>query len=420
MTKPALTSLQIKNLTKPGTYAVGKPRGLSLRVRPSTADGASNGQIVKQWVLRYMLDGKARSLGLGGYPDISLEQARKQAHEIRATKIKLQGCDPLAEKAAAKEEERQLRAWALQRRTFSQCAGEYIRTHRSGWHNAKHAMQWESTIEQYANPHIGDVPVDEINKAHVLSVLRPIWETKNETAGRLRGRIESILDWAKAQELRQGDNPAALKGGLKELLPAISRKRRIVHHSALPYNEIGSFMERLKVQSGIAALALQYLILTACRTNEVIGAKWEEIDLSAGQWIIPAERMKARREHRVPLSKQAIWLLQSVGTSEGYVFASSRNTPLSNMAMLAVLKRMGRSDITVHGFRSTFRDWAGETTSHPREVIEHALAHGLKDETEAAYARGTLMRKRAVLMQDWAQRCNHETSAVVLQMAATR
>lgn len=408
MTTPAFTALQIKNLNKPGVYAVGKPKGLSVRVRPSLTHGQPNGAVVLQWILRYMLDGKARTMGLGSYPDVSLEQARKIAQDVRTNQVKLHGIDPLAQKAAAKEEERKQRAWLLQRKTFDECAREYISVHRSSWRNAKHTTQWENTLAQYVSPAIGKVPVDELTMTQVLGVLMPIWQTKNETASRVRGRIESILDWAKAQGIRHGDNPAAWDGGLRDLLPAISRNRRIEHHPALPYTEIGSFMATLRAQPGMAARALEFLVLTGCRTNEVIGADWTEIDLATGQWVIPANRMKAGREHRVPLSHQAVALLKSVGTADGVVFAAPRGGALSNMALLALLKRMRRTDITIHGFRSTFRDWAGETTSHAREVIEHALAHGLKDQTEAAYARGTLMQKRRRLMQEWSDRCDSD------------
>lgn len=410
MPKATFTAIQVKNLTKPGTYAVGKPSGLSLRVRPSTATNASVGDVVKQWVLRYMLDGKARSMGLGSYPDVSLEQARRTANEVRATKIKLQGIDPLTEKAALKAEAREKETRLAQRKTFRQCAAAYIETHRPGWRNAKHASQWTNTLNTYAMPTMGEIPADEITKAHVLDVLTPIWQTKTETATRLRGRIESVLDWAKAQGGRTGDNPAAWEGNLKELLPTIPKMRRVQHHKALPYSEIGSFMTALRGQSGMAARALEFLILTACRTNEVIGAVWEEIDLKKGEWTIPAARMKAGKEHRVALSTQAVALLRGLGTSEGIVFASPRGEALSNMAMLALIKRMKRTDLTGHGFRSTFRDWAGECTAHAREVIEHALAHNLKDKAEAAYARGTLMQKRAVLMQNWADRCDTSDS----------
>lgn len=412
MAKMPLTALHIKTLEQPGTYAVGKPPGLSLRVRPSqAADG--NDRVVKQWVLRYMLNGKARTMGLGSYPDITLEQARKTAQELRSHQIKLRGIDPLAEKAQRREQDRAQEAWLRSRKTFDQCAEEYVSTHRASWKSQKHGEQWVNTLATYASPVIGALPIDEVDKSRVLDVLRPIWTTKNETAVRLRGRIESVLDWAKAQGLRAGENPAAWEGGLRELLPAISRKRRIEHHPALPYQQIGPFIENLRKQGGTAARALEFLILTATRTNEVLAATWDEIDLQAAEWIIPAHRMKAGREHRIPLSAPAIALLHKLGTTDGVVFESPRRKALSNMAMLAVLRRMGRSDLTAHGFRSTFRDWAGETTSHPREVIEHALAHGLKDATEAAYARGTLMQKRRTLMNDWAEACmgtEHATS----------
>ena len=372
MTKQALTTLNIVNMTTRGTYAVGKPAGLSLRVRASITDGVPNGGIVKQWVMRYMLDGKARTMGLGSFPDVPLTKARAEAEAIRRGKV--EGNDPLAIKAANRAAARHAANLQSRRKTFDQCADNYIQTHTPSWKNAKHAQQWTNTIRQYVTPVIGAMMVDEVRQEHVMDVLRPIWATKNETAIRVRGRIESVMDWAKAQGMRQGDNPAAWEGGLKELLPAISRTRRIEHHPALPYSEIGAFMVTLRDQKSMGARALEFLILTACRTNEVIGATWDEIDLTAAQWVIPAARMKAGREHRVPLSAQAVALLKGLGTTDGVVFSSPRGGALSNMAMLALHKRIGRTDITPHGFRSTFRDWAGETTNHAREVIEHALA----------------------------------------------
>jgi integrase len=397
---PFLTALEIKHLVKPGTYTVGKPKGLVLRVRQG-----ANG-LLKQWALRYMVDGRARSMGLGSHPDVTLEQARKKAETIRTEQIKLRGIDPLAEKSERREAHKHHLNQLALRRTFDQCADQYIEIHRASWKNAKHAAQWINTLHQYVTPVMGSVMIDEISKTHVLDALRPIWEGKNETATRVRGRIEAIWDSAKAQGLCSGDNPAQWKGGLEALLPSISRKRRVKNHPALPYGDIGSFFHNLREQNGMAARALEFLILTATRTNEVIGAQWDEIDLNTKVWVIHASRMKAGKEHRVPLSSQAIDLLKSIGTMDGFVFLSPSGKSLSNMAMLALLKRMGRPDITAHGFRSTFRDWAGECTAHAREVIEHALAHGLKDQTEAAYSRGTSMEKRRVLMQDWGNRCN--------------
>ena len=350
-------------------------------------------------------------MGLGSFPDVPLARARIEAEAIRRGKV--QGIDPLALKAAARVTARERETLQSRRKTFDQCADSYIETHTPGWKNAKHAQQWTNTIRQYVTPLMGAVMVDEVTQGHVMDVLRPIWSTKNEAAIRVRGRIESVMDWAKAQGMRQGDNPAEWEGGLKELLPAISRNRRIEHHPALPYTQIGAFMTTIRAQQSMGARALEFLILTACRTNEVIGAMWDEIDLKSAQWIIPAVRMKAGREHRVPLSVQAVTLLRGIGTTEGTVFASPRGGALPNMAMLALQKRIGRTDITPHGFRSTFRDWAGETTNHAREVIEHALAHALKDQTEAAYSRGTLMEKRQQLMQAWADRCDASDVAAV-------
>jgi integrase len=410
MVKPAFTALQIKKLSTPGTYAVGKPPGLVLRVRESSS-AQPDGSVLKQWALRYMLGGKSRMMGLGSYPDVSLEDARKLAQEIRTQQIKLRGIDPLAEKATRKEQARQAEQLQARRKTFDQCAAEYIETHGVAWKNAKHRAQWENTLRTYVSPVFGHLPVDQVTKAHVLDVLRPIWQTKNETAMRLRGRIESIFYAAQAQGSMHGENPAVWAGNLKELLPAVSRKRRIRHHPALPHSEIPRFYADLGVQSGVAASALRFLILTASRTGEVTGATWEEIDLRSKQWTIPASRMKAGKEQRVPLSPPAIELLQSLDGREGPLFRSPKGKALSDMAMLALLKRMGRSDLTTHGFRSSFRDWAGECTHHAREVIEHALAHGLKDQTEAAYARGTLMAKRRALMCDWSDFCLAQQTA---------
>ncbi|WP_202904896.1 site-specific integrase [Marinomonas sp. S3726] len=260
----------------------------------------------------------------------------------------------------------------------------------------------------YAFPIIGHLPVSTINKTHVLNVLQPIWLDKNETASRLRGRIETILDYAKAKEYREGDNPAAWKGMLKPLLPEPSKIQTRKHHAALPYSDISEFIKELSKRPGIAARALEFSILTVARSGEVRGATWSEIDFDNKIWIIPAERMKARKEHRVPLSSGAMKILQELPriTGGNLVFPGQQGKQMSDMTLTAVLKRMDRKDLTQHGFRSTFRDWAGETTSFPREVIEHALAHQLKDQVEAAYQRGDLLQKRRILMEDWYSKCH--------------
>ncbi|EDW4374419.1 site-specific integrase, partial [Salmonella enterica subsp. diarizonae] len=274
----------------------------------------------------------------------------------------------------------------------------------------KHVAQWRSSLETYAYPVIGQKRVGEITKTDLLAILEPIWLTKNETASRVRGRIETVLDYAKAKEYLEGDNPAAWKGMLKPLLPMPSKVQNKKHHAALPYGELGAFMAELRTRTGVSARALEFSILTVARSGEIRGAEWSEIDLAAKTWTIPAERMKASKEHRVPLSDAAVALLRMLPRfkDNNLVFPAPRGGQLSDMSLTAVLKRMGRSDLTQHGFRSTFREWAGETTSYQREVIEHALAHQLADKAEAAYQRGTLWPKRVALMDDWTDYCGYE------------
>lgn len=290
--------------------------------------------------------------------------------------------------------------------TFDACAAAYIGAHETGWRNAKHRDQWRNTLSTYANPVFGSRPVQAIDVGLVMKALEPIWQTKPETASRLRGRIEAVLDWATVRGYRQGDNPARWRGHLDKLLPARNKIRSVEHHAALPYDETAEFLAMLRSQEGIGARALEFLILTAARTGEVIGAQRDEIDLDEKVWIVPAARMKAGREHRVPLSPAAVAVLERMKEScEGdFVFPGGRrNKPLSNMALLAVLRRMGRGDLTAHGFRSTFRDWAAERTNFPREVAEAALAHTVGDKVEAAYRRGDLFDKRRQLMEAWAR-----------------
>jgi integrase len=292
--------------------------------------------------------------------------------------------------------------------TFRQCAEAYIDAHRTSWKNDKHAAQWPATLATYTFPIFGDLPVQSIDVALVTKALEPIWRDKTETASRLRGRIEAVLDWAKARGYRHGDNPARWRGHLDKLLPARAKVQRVEHHAALPYAEIGPFMAQLREQDSMAALSLQFLILTAARTSEVLNATWSEVDLGAAIWTIPVDRMKAPREHRVPLSKPAVALLRELYkhlTGDFIVPSGKPSRPLSNMAMLKLLERMGRADLTVHGFRSTFRDWAAERTNFPREVAEHALAHSLPDKVEAAYLRSDLFDKRRKLMEAWARHC---------------
>ena len=293
--------------------------------------------------------------------------------------------------------------------TFKEASASYIASHKAGWRNGKHASQWENTLAAYAEPVLGALSIQAIDTGLVLKVLEPIWSAKPETASRVRGRIEAVLDWAEVRGLRRGENPARWRGHLDNLLPATAKVRRVEHHAALPYAELPGFIAKLRAQEGVAARALEFTILTAARTGDTIGALWDEVNTPDKVWIVPAERMKAGKEHRVPLSPRALAILkdeQEVRTSD-YVFPGGKaGKPLSNMAMTEVLRRMGRGDITVHGFRSTFRDWAAERTNFPSEVVEMALAHAVGDKVEAAYRRGDLFEKRRRLMAEWASYCN--------------
>ena len=357
----------------------------------------------KSWVFRFKDHGRLREMGLGSVHAIGLAEARKRATACR--QMRLDGTDPIAVKKAGKLKAKLEAARAM---TFQQCAEAYIEAHKAGWQNAKHAAQWTSTLKTYAYPVFGALPVQAIDVALIAKVLEPIWTTKTETASRLRGRIERVLDWATVRGHCQGDNPARWRGHLDQLLPARSRVRKVQHHAALAYAEVGQFMADLRGQDTTSALALEFLILTATRTAEVIGATWSEADLDAAVWTIPAERMKAKKEHRVPLSKPALAILKRLYKHRAgeFVFMGAKpGRPLSNMALLMLLERLGRSDLTVHGFRSTFRDWCAESTNFPREVAEHALAHSLPDKVEAAYRRGDLFEKRRHLMAAWARYC---------------
>lgn len=387
-----LSPLEVKRITRPGLHAVGGVSGLLLQV---TQSGATS------WILRATVGNKRRDIGLGGYPDVPLAMARDKAREARELIAK--GVDPVEQRKAAKS---LLIASQGKAVTFEDAARDYIAEHQSGWKNAKHAAQWSSTLETYAYPIIGKIYVRDIELAHIEKILKPIWKTKNETAMRLRGRLESVLDAAKVRGLREGENPARWKGHLENVLANISRKARTKHHAALPYDDMGAFMAELRKIEGMGARALEFAILTATRSGEVRGATWQEIDLQKAVWIIPPERMKAGKEHHVPLSPDAVALLKALPrlADNPHVFPG-RNGPLSDMSLTAVLKRMERGDLTAHGFRSSFRDWAGERTNYPREVCEHALAHQLKDKAEAAYQRGSLFEKRRGLMNDWAKYC---------------
>jgi integrase len=387
-----LTAIGVAKLKSPGMYGDGG--GLWLQV---TGKGA------KSWIFRFTLRGKARAMGLGSASTFTLAEAREKALTCR--KLCADGLDPIE---VRRERDGEARIQAARAMTFRQCAEAYIDAHRTGWRNAKHAAQWTATLEAYAFPVFGELPVAGVDTSLVMRALEPIWAAKPETASRVRGRVESILDWATTRGFRRGENPARWRGHLENLLPKRSRVRKVEHHAALPYAEMPAFMAALAEQPGNAARALEFTILTAARTSETLGATWSEFDLDAGVWIVPAARMKAGAEHRVPLSGPALAVLQRMAgiRSGDFVFAGGRRgRPLSNMSMLMMLRRMGRSELTVHGFRSSFRDWAAETTNISAEVVEAALAHTVESKVERAYRRGDLFRKRRELMQAWALYC---------------
>jgi integrase len=356
----------------------------------------------KSWVFRFREGGRLREMGLGPAHTVTLVAARQKATECRT--LRLEGLDPIAERQAGKLKARLEAAGAM---TFRQCAEAYINAHRRSWNNKKHAAQWPSTLEAYAYPAFGDQPVHTIDTPAVLRAIEPVWHTRTETASRLRQRIEAILDWATTRGHRRGENPARWRGHLEHTLPARTKVQKVRHHPALPYREMTTFMTALRAQKGLAASALEFLILTAARSGEVLNATWNEIDLSGRVWTIPADRMKGGKEHRVPLSESALAIFKrfDTGRTGRFVFPNKKpDKPLSGRSMFTQLERMGHS-FTVHGFRSTFRDWAAEQTNFPRDVVEQALAHSLRDKVEAAYRRGDLFEKRRKLMDAWAGFC---------------
>lgn len=373
----------------------------------------------RTWVFRYTSpEGKRRNMGLGSSKSVTLARARELAAAYRGqVKDKLAPVDPIETTKAAKAQRGVEQA---KRMTFKECAEAYIEANRAGWKNAKHAAQWGSTLTNYAYPVIGDTPVALVETPLIVKILQPIWTTKTETASRLRGRIENVLDWAKVSGFRKEDNPARWRGHLDHILPAASKVAKVTHHAALPFKEINAFMPKLQEAAGLGARALELAILTATRSGEVRGATWAEIDLAEKVWTIPGERMKAGREHRVPLSTAAVKLLKALPrlNESELVFPSSKpNKALSDMTLTAALKRLDRSDLTAHGFRSTFRDWTAEATNYPREVAEMALAHTIEDAVEAAYRRGDLFEKRKAMMEDWARFCTHGAEVKVVKLA---
>ncbi len=381
----------LKNQNKPGRYTDPLTRGLHLWIK---------GPQKKYWIFRYTRLGKRHNISLGAFPKLGIKEARKRALRI-ANKL-LDGEDPRKKAEMNKKSSESANA-----PLFEKFAEEWIETNEAGWTNKKHAHQWRYTLRDFAYPIIGNLPLNLIDEHHVLNILQPIWLTKTETASRLRGRLERIFTAAKVKKLRDGNNPATWRGYLDAVLPSpktVKRQNGERHHKALPYRQIPEFMSKLREQEGLAALALEFLILNANRTSEVLLAKWDEI--TGDLWVIPSARMKAKKEHRIPLTRRSIEVLQmSKNYSEGnqYIF-SKRDRPLSNMSMTAVLRRMG-VNVTVHGFRSTFRDWVAEETEHSHEVAEMALAHTITNRVEAAYRRGELLKRRRILMMDWQDYC---------------
>jgi integrase len=384
-----LSNLKVERAKRPGMYADGG--SLYLRV----AEGGS-----KQWIFRYTVNGRNRDMGLGPVHTLTLAEARERATEAR--KLRLDGIDPIANKRARVAA---LRAADAKAKTFADCVKGFIEDNESSWTSVKHRRQWETSLIKYTYPILGSLPVAAIDTPLVLRVLKPIWDAKRETASRLRGRIENVLGWATVHHYRSGDNPARWNGLLEHALPAVVKGD---HHAALPYTQVASFMQALRKDTGIVARALEFITLTAVRLGEATGATWDEIDLEAKTWTIPASRMKADQQHRVPLSDAAISVLKTVREirQSDYVFAGFKpGRPIGGDALRELIKKLAGADVTVHGLRSTFRDWAAEQTNVQREVAEVALAHAIPDAVEAAYRRGDLFDKRRKLMAAWAAYC---------------
>jgi integrase len=388
-----LSPAGVKN-AKPGMH----PDGAGLYLQVTQGKSGLN----KSWVFRWAEDGRDRYMGLGPLHTVTLAEAREKAREARL--LRLDGVDPIEHRNAQRNAARLERAKAM---SFDECRDRYIAAHQSGWRSVKHASEWRTTLSAYVSPVFGKLPVQSIDVALVMTALEPTWTKIPDTANRIRVRIERILNWATVRGYRQGENPARWRGHLDHLLPRVSKVRAAGHHAALPYAEISTFMAELKCRDGVTPRALEFAILTAARSGEVLGARWDEIDLDAGLWTIPAERMKAGREHRVPLSKAACDVLKRMAKvrENNLVFPGTRRAHIGNMAFHNMFQRMGREALTVHGFRSTFRDWVAEKTNFPGDAAELALAHKVRDKTEAAYRRGDMLDKRRPLMEAWAEYC---------------
>lgn len=420
-----LTDKQVRQAREPGILIDGD--GLRLKIQ-RRADGS----LRRSWLLRYTFDGAQREAGLGGLDQVGLAEARQRADKLR--RLVRDKIDPVEAEKESRERRRAEKRELADRQlmTFQACAERYIESHKAGWKNPKHAAQWPSSLKTYAYPHIGTMPVAEIDRAAVIKTLEPIWNDKRETASRLRGRIEAILDWATVREYRSGDNPARWRGNLQHALPT-HRIRAVRHHPAVPFDDIQTFMASLRACPGVSARCLEFLILTAARYSEAAGARWDEVDIPNRLWTVAADRMKGRRfrttEHRVPLSKRAISILtarRDDREAEGLpcgpgdlVFESplKRERQLSDQTLTKVLRRLGRAE-TVHGFRSTFRDWCGERTAFPREVAEAALHHVVGDRVEAAYRRGDSIEKRRRLMDAWSEYCASTSAGKLIDFGA--
>lgn len=388
-----LSAAQVAKLTKVGLHAAGGVPGLHLRVDPYGS---------RHWVLRIVIGKKRRDVGLGGYPGVSLAHARERAREAREQVWR--GVDPVEERRAAVA----ALVAAQSTLTFDEAAERFLANKVAEFRNDKHAAQWKSTLKTYASPIIGAMPVDQVGLTDITDILTPIWTTKTETAKRVRGRIEAVLDWATVTGHRSGDNPARWRGNLDSVLASPNKVAKKQHFAAMAYTDVPAFLTDLRQREGMAARALEFTILTATRSGETRGATWREIDLDAGIWTIPGERMKAGKEHRVPLTDAALAILRALPRLEpdnpdSTVFFAPRGGALSDMTLTAVMRRL-KVDATVHGFRSTFRDWAADQTSFPREVAEQALAHTLQG-VEAAYRRSDLFEKRRNLMDAWECYC---------------
>lgn len=386
---PELSARTVAALKTEGRHAVGGAPGLHLRI--------ANGH--RGWVLRVMVGEQRRDLGLGAFPEIGLAEARQKAREMH--QFIRQGIDPLVTKRALRNA---LTARQATEKKFDWCVTEFIRYKSDEWKNAKHRQQWENTLKTYASPQVGHLLVQDIDLQHVLLCLEPIWKTKNETASRLRGRIEAVLDWATVCKYRTGENPARWKGHLDKVLAAPMKIQKVKHHPAVPIDDMPAFFDALRQRVGMSARALEFAILTAARSGEVRGATWKEIDSDARIWTIPGPRMKAKREHRVPLSDAAMELLQELPKIKDVdlVFPGTQDKKaLSDMSLTAVMRRMDVEAVP-HGFRSSFRDWAGDRTTFPRDLAEVALAHVISNKTEEAYRRSDAIERRRDMMDAWA------------------